>query len=140
MSLITRDIDYALRAICCIAKDEKPVLSVAEIVRCLKIPRPFLRKILQVLNREKILQSHKGKGGGFKLTSGADQLSLLDVIVAFQGPVRLNDHKFKGKACPHLKRCGIKKKLDRVEKKLAFELKTITIRSIIKPKRGRTSK
>jgi len=67
MNLITRDVDYAIRAICCIAKRKEGLYSVAEIAKCLKIPHPFLRKIFQVLNKGNIVHSYKGKTGGFKL-------------------------------------------------------------------------
>lgn len=132
MSLITRDIDYAIRALCCIAERRKEVHSVVEIAKCLKIPHPFLRKILQILNRANIVHSYKGKGGGFKLAADPDKISLLDVITSFQGPIRLNDHTIKKKACPRVKGCNIKKKLDRVERIMVLELKAITIWAIIK--------
>jgi len=132
MSLITRDIDYAIRAVCCITKRKEGVYSVAEIAKYLKIPRPFLRKILQVLNRGNVVRSYKGKGGGFKLAVKPNTISLFDIITSFQGPIRLNDHTFRRKACPHLRRCNIKKKLDRVEKIMVSELKAITIEDIIR--------
>jgi len=132
MSLITRDIDYALRALCCIAKRKEGLYSVTEIVESLKIPRPFLRKILQILNKGNIVHSYKGKGGGFKLAINPDKISLVDVITLFQGPIRLNDHTFKRKKCPHFNKCNIKNKLDRVEKNMISELKAITIGNIIR--------
>ena len=64
MKLITKDTDYALKALCYIAKSSKEIISVKELVKCLDVPNPFLRKVLQVLNRHKLLRSYKGKGGG----------------------------------------------------------------------------
>ncbi|MCK4912831.1 MAG: Rrf2 family transcriptional regulator [Candidatus Omnitrophica bacterium] len=132
MNLITRDVDYAIRALCCIAKKKEGLYSVAEIASCLKIPLPFLRKILQILNKENIVHSYKGKGGGFKLAIDPDKISLSDVITLFQGPISLNDHTFKRRKCPHIKECNLKKKLDRIEKIMVSELKAVTIRDIIR--------
>ena len=56
MKLITRDTDYAIRALCFIARFKKKIVSVSELVKVLKIPRPFLRKILQTLNKKRILK------------------------------------------------------------------------------------
>ncbi len=131
MNLITRDVDYAIRALCCIAKREEGVYSVNEIAKYLKIPRPFLRKILQVLGKKNIVHSYKGKGGGFRLAAKPGKISLFDIITSFQGPIRLNDHTFKRKVCPHLKECNVKKKLDRAERVMVSELKGITIANII---------
>ena len=41
MKLITRDTDYAVRAIAFIAESEKEMVSTDELVKELKIPRPF---------------------------------------------------------------------------------------------------
>jgi len=127
MKLITRDTDYAIRALCYIAKHEKRMISAAELVGVLKIPRPFLRKILQVLNKKKLLKSYKGKGGGFKLNVKSSKITLPVLIRIFQGPLQLSEHVFKNKACPHTDRCKLKKRLDRIEGYIISALKDITL-------------
>lgn len=134
MKLITRDTDYAIRALCCIAKNEKELISTKDLVRCLKMPRPFLRKILQRLNKEGLVRSYKGRGGGFSLARHPKKISLTDLINIFQGPVTLNDHTFKKRPCPHSGTCKIKKRIDRIESLVISELKLITISSLIKRK------
>ena len=52
MKLITRDTDYAIRALCCIAGSGKKELSVRDLTDRLAMQRPFLRKILQKLNKD----------------------------------------------------------------------------------------
>ena len=59
-----------------------------------------------------------------------DQLSLYNIITAFQGPIRLNDHTFKKKPCPHVKGCDVKRKIDHIERIVITELKAVTIASI----------
>jgi len=134
VKLITRETDYAIRALCCMAKQKVDVTSVYELAKCLDIPRPFLRKILQVLNKKKVLCSYKGKGGGFKLSIKPKELSLYDIITAFQGPVTLNDHMFKRSPCPHISSCHIKRKVDVIEKLVISRFKSVTIASIIEQK------
>ena len=46
MKLITRNTDYALRAICYISKRNN-VVAVDELVKKLNVQRQFMRKILQ---------------------------------------------------------------------------------------------
>ena len=55
MKLITKDTDYAVRAIMYIAGSDKKIVSTAELMENLRLPRPFLRKILQVLVKHRIL-------------------------------------------------------------------------------------
>jgi len=130
MKLITRDTDYALRALCFIAKRKDKIVPVPELVAELKIPRPFLRKILQVLNKKRILKSYKGQGGGFLLAVPANRIFLVDLIGIFQGPFRLNECFLKKMACPDTKTCALRKKIDNIERGVITGLKSITLASL----------
>ena len=131
MKLITRDTDYAIRALCYIARRKKEVVSVQELVESLKIPRPFLRKILQRLNQKGLLKSYKGKGGGFALSRTPRKIFVIELINIFQGSMKINEHIFKKGICPHIKTCTLKRRLDIIEEHVIAELKTITISSLI---------
>lgn len=131
MKLITRDTDYSVRALCFIAKQDKKVVSVTELTKELKIPRPFLRKILQILNKEGFLKSLKGQGGGFALALGPNKIFIVDLIKSFQGPLKLNQCIFKKKLCPERKKCLLKKKLDSIENYVISELKSVSIKSLL---------
>lgn len=132
MKLITRDTDYALRALSYIAGKKGDIVSVSELVKNLKIPKPFLRKLLQALNREKILKSYKGVGGGFTIARRPADIFLTDVIRVFQGPLRINECGFKKKLCPNRKDCPLKKKMDSIEKHVFSELSDINIAMLLK--------
>jgi Rrf2 family protein len=134
MKLISRNTDYAVRAVCYIARQDKRIVSVAELVKALEIPRSFLRKILQVLNKKKILISNKGSGGGFKLVRKEEKIFLLELMEAFQGPFKLNECMFKKELCPNRKFCWLKNKIDIIEDMVLSELSTMTIDSILKGK------
>jgi len=134
MKLITRDTDYALRAVCFIVKNRRRVVSVPELAGELNIPRPFLRKILQVLNKKGIVRSSKGKGGGFTLGLPPEKIYLLDLLRIFQGALKLNECTLNKKRCPKISNCPLSKKLSAIEKHVLRELKPITIASLIKGK------
>ena len=131
MKLITRNTDYAVRALCCIAEQKQEVISADQLIKSLEMPRPFLRKILQTLNKEGLLNSSKGKGGGFALAISPEKISLIDVMKIFQGPIRLTEHKFKKSDCPNISDCLLKKKIDEIEKEVILRLKTITLESLL---------
>jgi len=132
MKLITRDTDYALRAVCFIAKQNSKIVPVSKMIKELRMPGPFLRKILQVLNRKGILKSHKGKGGGFSLGVSPQKIYLVELAEIFQGPLKLNDCIFRSKACPSVKVCSLSAKLGKIEKMVKKELSLITIASLMK--------
>lgn len=134
MKLITRDTDYAIRALCFISKRKHELTSVAQLVAGLKVPRPFLRKILQILNKKGILASYKGKGGGFKLAVPPEKIHLLKLIGIFQGPLKINECLFKKAPCPNVKTCKLKKKIDNIQKSVISELKDVSLASLLEGK------
>lgn len=78
---------YGIRAVIFIASrpDQKINTGLRQIADNLRIPQPYLAKILQVLSRKKILHSSKGPHGGFYLLIPAAKLTLMDIIEAIDG-------------------------------------------------------
>jgi len=135
VKLITRNTDYAVRALCYIAEQKQKVISGDRFIKSLEMPRPFLRKILQTLTKAGLLNSSKGKDGGFSLAVSPEEITLFEVMKIFQGSIRLTEHQFKKSDCPHINDCLLKKKLDEIEKEVIVKLKAITISSILKNRR-----
>ena len=133
MKLITRNTDYAVRVLCYITKnkDKNKVISARDMVRELNMPRPFLRKILQILQKRGILNSFKGQGGGFSLAVLPKDIYLVDLIEIFQGPIKLNECILKKNICPDRSSCTLKFKIDKIEKNVLSDLKSITIESLL---------
>ncbi|MHB8155554.1 MAG: RrF2 family transcriptional regulator [Candidatus Omnitrophota bacterium] len=131
MKLITRNTDYALRAICYIAK-QKNVVTVAELVRVLGVPRPFMRKILQQLSKEKILKSYKGQSGGFKLKLFPEKIFIIQIMHIFQGQASLSECFLKKDICPDRGKCVLRKKIRQIENNVFQQLRQISIASLVK--------
>ena len=132
MKLITRNTDYAIRALCYIAKDAEKIVSVKELAKESKITKPFLRKILQCLNKKGLLKSTRGKSGGFILTRKPELIMIREVIEVFQGKISLSEHVFIKEACAHVKVCALKKALDKIEENAIKTLSSITIKDLMK--------
>ena len=79
---------YALRALQVLAREEGhgPVL-IADLAEREEIPRKFLEQILLELNNHGVLQSKRGKGGGYQLRRPAEDIRLGEVVRIFDGPL-----------------------------------------------------
>jgi Rrf2 family protein len=130
MKLITRNTDYALRALCYIAKNKNTV-AVDEFVKKLDVPRSFMRKILQLLSKSGVLRSSKGQGGGFKLIIPAEKLYLIKIMGIFQGNVGLNGCFLKKDICPNRGKCVLRKKIHSIEQGVLRQLREISIASLV---------
>ncbi len=131
MKLITRDADYAVKAISLIAK-EKRSFNVNELVSRLGMPRAFLRRILQKLSAGGILMSSKGKNGGFLLARSSGSIRVSDIITVFQGKISMNECMFKKKLCPNRSTCPLRKEILKIEKHVVARLNGITIKTLMK--------
>jgi Rrf2 family protein len=120
-----------MRALSYIARRNGSIVSVSEIARKLKMPRAFLRKILQILQKKGLLTSFDGRRGGFRLAMPAEKIFVVDLIKIFQGPVRLTDCLLKERICPAMRRCLLKKKVKQLEELIISELKSLTIASLL---------
>ena len=79
---------YAVHALVRMASNAKgsPVKS-KKLAKDSDLPERFLLNVLQSLARADILQAARGPNGGFTLTQRPDEISLLDVIEAVEGPI-----------------------------------------------------
>ncbi len=64
-------------------------MLVSELAERDAIPKKFLEAILLDLNRKGVVQSKKGKGGGYFLRRGPSEITVGEVIRALEGPLAL---------------------------------------------------
>lgn len=131
MKLMTRDTDYAIRALVFMAQHKKEIVSVSRLVGALGIPRPFLRKLLQVLNNKGILKSYKGTGGGFILARPENKINVIDLIRIFQDDLSINECLFKKGICPEIRTCALRKKINSIKTYALSQLKPVTIAALL---------
>jgi Rrf2 family protein len=88
--LLSRRSKYGLRALLALAEEagRGPVL-VSELSEREAIPKKFLEAILLDLNRHGLVQSKKGKGGGYFLRRPPSEITFGDAVRALEGPLAL---------------------------------------------------
>jgi len=84
--MLSKSCIYGLRAAIYVALIKKETYaSIRGISSKLGISFYFLTKILQILTQKKIMVSFKGPKGGVKLARSAEQISLMEVVIALDG-------------------------------------------------------
>ena len=105
---ISRRTDYGVRVILDLAilpRDSRT--STQEIADRQNIPTPFLAKIISQLSLAGLVTTFRGAGGGVTLARPAAEISLLQVIEALEGPIRLNRCVIEPDACPRNEHCPV---------------------------------
>ncbi|MBN2354738.1 Rrf2 family transcriptional regulator [candidate division KSB1 bacterium] len=85
--VLSKTCNHALRATLYIAAaPDRTFVPIGEIADQLGISFHFLTKILQILTQEGILRSFKGPNGGVAFARPAAEISILEIIIAIDGP------------------------------------------------------
>ena len=133
MRSLSQKTKYALRALQYLAKAQGsgPVL-ISTLAKDEQIPQKFLEAILLDLKNHGILQSKKGKGGGYLLLKPAREITLGQVIRLFDGPLAplpcVSDTAFKKcDECPDELTCPTRSVMKEVRDAMAAILDRTTI-------------
>jgi Rrf2 family protein len=106
---ITRQADYAVRAMVYLAQlGPEQRASTSQIAQEKQIPPSFLAKIVSQLSVAGLLQTSRGARGGVSLARSAEDISLLDVVEAIDGPILLNDCVGNNSSCSFGDSCPMK--------------------------------
>jgi Rrf2 family transcriptional regulator, iron-sulfur cluster assembly transcription factor len=129
---LTRAGDYAARAVLHLASlEENEIADRESVSKAQEIPLSFLSKILQQLASSGLIRSYKGSSGGFCLARPAEKITFLDVIIAVEGPLALNQCLIEPTRCDRTKHCPIHPVWKKAQSKLEEALNSITFAEIV---------
>jgi Rrf2 family protein len=106
---ITRQADYALRAMIYLAKLEpNQRAATSQIADKQRIPPSFLAKIISQLSIAGLIHTSRGARGGVSLARTPGEVSILEVVEAIDGPITLNECTEEPSACPFGDECPLR--------------------------------
>ena len=135
--MISNKCKYAIKALTYIARNDDGTKAVmtSDIAQEQDIPRKFLEIILRDLRNNRILESKRGKDGGFRMLRPAEDISLTEIMRIIDGPiamlpcVSLNYYR-SCDDCNEAK-CEVKGVFEQVRDKTLEVLNGKTIKSLI---------
>ena len=134
MLQINRQTDYAVRVVLALAKHPLGTrLSSGEIQREMLIPRAFASRIVAQLSTSGLVTTFAGREGGLELPRPASEITLKDVVEAFEGPILLSEcMQAKGEDdCPFRVNCPVRSKWGRVQVAMLREMASITFQDLV---------
>ncbi|MDF0718623.1 Rrf2 family transcriptional regulator [Kaistella sp. PBT33-4] len=87
--MFSKACEYAIKAAIYVAKQSlrNELVNVKQVAVSVDAPVAFTAKILQRMNREKILESSRGKMGGFVFNEEKQKgTTIYDIVILFDGP------------------------------------------------------
>jgi Rrf2 family protein len=128
---ITRQADYAVRAVAYLAQlgpDRRAATS--QIAEEKHIPPSFLAKIVSQLSVAGLLQTSRGARGGVSLARDPEDISLLEVVEAIDGPIVLNECAVDHSACTFSEDCPLQPIWCDAQLELVNRLRTTDFRKL----------
>jgi len=130
--MLSKSSEYAIRALVFVQlrnwEQKRP--GVDEIAKEIEAPAAYSAKILQTLTKHKLLDSMKGRGGGFFFNDNQANLTLYDVIVVMEGDAFFHKCGFGLKQCSDDNPCPFHEKYKFVRDGFFEIVKTETIESL----------
>jgi Rrf2 family protein len=120
---ITRQADYAVRAVLHLARSGDTRTATSVIAEEQKIPPSFLAKIISQLSIAGLLHTSRGARGGVTLARHAGEITLLEVIEAIDGPIQLNECVGDTSTCSFDKDCPLRPVWCEAQEELVGRLK-----------------
>ncbi len=128
---LTRAADYAIRVMIHLASlPPGERASRSELAEAAECPEQFLSKVLQSLTRAGLVISHRGNTGGFELPRIRRNATILDVVEAIEGPLRLNVCLGSDHGCERQEACPTHRVWQSAQDALASVLRGATIESM----------
>ena len=130
--------EYAVRAMIHLASVPSGTLAqISDISAQWGVPENFLRKIVPLLSKSKLIASRRGNGGGIQLAKPAESITLLDVIEAVEGPMYLNKCLIGPEFCVRTRWCAVHCVWSEAQEKLKEILRGKSIAELARLGKGR---
>jgi len=134
MLKITRLSDYAVAVLGQLANSAEDVQTAKGLAEKTGLPQPAVSKILKSLARSKLVASHRGVQGGYRLARDASLVSVADVIEAVEGPVALTDCGGESlPACEFTGQCSVQANWLRINQVVRRALANISVEDMMLP-------
>ncbi len=130
--MFAKQTEYAIRSLVYILlqNNEGRRPGYREIARAIRSPEQFLAKILQNLTRNNMLDSAKGRGGGFFFASPASTLTLKEIVRITEGERQTTQCGFGWDACDPGNPCPMHENYAQVREELNRMLSNVSIQSL----------
>jgi Rrf2 family protein len=138
MSILSRKVRYALHGLAFLAvRPNKRPVPFNEILRFLRtysdqltLSNGYIAKIFQEVSRAGFAATMPGPRGGYQLARPAEEIRLLDVVSALDGPPVPECCLLSLGRCPRQEDCGFRQVVQRAEEAFYRELGKETVASI----------
>lgn len=135
---LSKKAEYALRATIHLgiaAEVGRATVSGAELAEANRLPLKFVERILQELREAKLVETHRGKFGGYSLAKPADQIGIGELVRLMDGRLApiccASENAYQACTCPDEEHCGLRMVMIDVRNAIANILDRYTVAQVV---------
>ena len=137
MIRMTKQTDYGIVLLSRMARLPERQFNATELAAQTHLPQPTVSKILKILARAGLLDSHRGVKGGYTLARDPETISVTEAIGALEGPIGITEciDDTPGE-CSHEARCPVRGNWHRINEAIRQALDGINLAEMAQPQTG----
>ncbi len=128
--MFTQTVEYALRAMVCLASRPEQPQTNAQIAATTKVPSAYLSKVLQKLAKADLVHGQRGVQGGFVLAQPAGGITILQIVSAVDPIQRIRTCPL-GLEAHGVRLCPLHKKMDQALAQVESAFASTTLAAIL---------
>jgi FeS assembly SUF system regulator len=133
MIRITKQTDYGVVLLTQMAAQPERQYAAPELAAEAHLPLPMVSKILKLLTREGVLESHRGVKGGYCLARDPQAISMAEIIAALEGKIAITECIDEVGDCVHERLCPVRSNWHRINEAVLTALSGITLAEMVHP-------
>ncbi|MEJ8569784.1 SUF system Fe-S cluster assembly regulator [Elongatibacter sediminis] len=132
MLRISKLTDYAILMMVELTR-ENEMLSAHVLAERVHVETPTAGKVLKQLAGAGLVESFRGANGGYRVTRGADEISVAEVIAAIEGPIAMTECSVEPGLCHQESSCNLRGNWQRISVAVARALEAVTLAEMSAP-------
>lgn len=131
---MTKQADYGIVLMTRMAAVRDRLSTASELATEAQLPLPTVSKILKLLGRAELLESHRGVKGGYCLARDAERITVAEIITALDGPIGITEciDDTPGE-CSQEPFCDLRANWQRINHAIRHALENITLAEMTHP-------
>jgi FeS assembly SUF system regulator len=132
MLRISKLTDYGIVLLAHFAEHPGATVNARELAQSTGLPFPAVGKVLKLLAAEDLLVSHRGAKGGYTLARPPEEISVVEIIEALEGPIALMECSAGPGHCQKEATCRIRDPWQTIHAAIRSTLSSVTLGGLVK--------
>lgn len=131
MIRLSRLTDYGIVVMSHMAAHGESVVTARELAERSMLPLPTVSKVLKLLAKAELIESHRGVNGGYQLARTPERICVTDMIDALEGPIAMtNCSSNESKLCHLDDHCPVKSPWQKINLVVRDALSQLSLRDM----------